>query len=94
MCTDRTTKEHINKYFAICDEIKRLEALKKQESAWIIAELNARGVDTFGGVQVLEKSRKTYSEKNLIAVLGDVFTAAAAEIATISTWHELRRAKA
>lgn len=94
MCTDKTAKSHIANYIALCDEIKRLETLKKSESAWIIGELNNRGVQEFGGVKVYDKSRTMYPEKNLITFFGDKFESVKSQLASVSTWQELRRVKA
>ena len=63
MCTNRTLDNHIKKYREIAEEIKRLEELKKAESAYIIAELDARNTTKYNGLSVITTRREDIPNK-------------------------------
>ncbi len=53
MCTDRTLKQHINKYAELAAKISELEKLKKIESDYIMEEMETRQTDTFQKLKIV-----------------------------------------
>ena len=78
MCTDRTLRNHIASFQSLSAQIKELEKLKAQESSYIMAELENRGVDRWAEVKVVNQTREYADIKRM-------------KSAYPSIWEEVRK---
>lgn len=73
MCTDRTLRNHISKYLDISAQIKKLEAMKKAESEYIMAELTDRKKDEWENAKIVSQTRESADVKRMKTVYPDVW---------------------
>ena len=53
MCTNEEMKVKLSMYMDVSEEIKKMEAVKKQLAAFILDEMEARKTDSFQDVKII-----------------------------------------
>ena len=74
MCTDYQFERLITTYNNYCKKVAELDAIKKELAADIMAELDARGEDSYNGVRLITEQLRETVTKDGKQALKDMYS--------------------
>ena len=89
MCTDKTLRNHVDKWNKLKEQEKLIKAELEKESAYIMAELDNRGEVAFSTVKIISRHDERASKSKLVEMFPDVWE----KVKTVSDSRFLRKCK-
>ena len=89
MCTDKTLRNHVDKWNKLKEQEKLIKAELEKESSYIMAELDNRGEVTFSTVRIISRHDERASKSKLVEMFPDVWE----KVKTVSDSRFLRKCK-
>lgn len=89
MCTDKTLDAHVKRWHQLQMQKKQIESMLKEESKYILDELDSREVEQFKDVKVIYRKDERPSKKLILDKFPDIWE----QVKTVSESRFLRKCK-